>query len=88
MKSENADRVSGQVERIVRILPSQNKRVETGKTQFGDDWPGVFIRGDNAARYSFEIYVLLNDIERGKIPSEIQISALRGLAKLLESAKL
>lgn len=23
-------------------------RVETGTTQFGDDWPGVFIRGDNA----------------------------------------
>lgn len=21
-------------------------RVETGSTQFGDDWPGVFIRGD------------------------------------------
>ena len=23
-------------------------RVETGAVQFGDDWPGVFIRGDNA----------------------------------------
>lgn len=24
------------------------KRVETGPLQVGDDWPGVFIRGDNA----------------------------------------
>lgn len=24
------------------------KRVETGPLQIGDDWPGVFIRGDNA----------------------------------------
>lgn len=23
-------------------------RLETGKTQCGDDWPGIFIRGDNA----------------------------------------
>jgi len=23
-------------------------RVETGAIQFGDDWPGLFIRGDNA----------------------------------------
>lgn len=23
-------------------------RVETGVVQFGDDWPGVFIRGDDA----------------------------------------
>lgn len=23
-------------------------RIETGVVQFGDDWPGIFIRGDNA----------------------------------------
>lgn len=28
-------------------LPS-GKRVETGVIQFGDDWPGVFFRGDEA----------------------------------------
>jgi hypothetical protein len=29
-------------------LPAVGARVETGAVQFGDDWPGVFIRGDNA----------------------------------------
>jgi hypothetical protein len=29
-------------------LPAQESRVETGPMQFGDDWPGVFIRGDEA----------------------------------------
>ena len=29
-------------------LPAQPERVETGPIQFGDDWPGIFIRGDNA----------------------------------------
>lgn len=28
--------------------PGTVARVETGVVQFGDDWPGVFIRGDNA----------------------------------------
>jgi hypothetical protein len=27
-------------------------RVETGAVQFGDDWPGLFIRGDNARSLS------------------------------------
>lgn len=31
----------------VPALPD-GKRPETGPMQFGDDWPGVFIRGDNA----------------------------------------
>lgn len=34
----------------VRSLPApaDGRRVETGAVQFGDDWPGLFIRGDNA----------------------------------------
>lgn len=27
-------------------------RPETGLMQFGDDWPGIFIRGDNAAYFA------------------------------------
>jgi hypothetical protein len=34
----------------VQYLPAAAglPRVETGPVQFGDDWPGLFIRGDNA----------------------------------------
>ena len=28
-----------------------SNRPETGPMQFGEDWPGVFIRGDNACWY-------------------------------------
>ncbi len=31
----------------IRKLPAVDKRVETGPVQFGDDWPGTFIRGDD-----------------------------------------
>jgi hypothetical protein len=36
---------------MVRHLPPPTDgegRVETGAVKFGDDWPGFFIRGDNA----------------------------------------
>ena len=29
-------------------LPAHEPRVESGVVQFGNDWPGVFLRGDNA----------------------------------------
>lgn len=32
----------------IRQLPATSARVETGAVQFGEDWPGVFIRGDHA----------------------------------------
>lgn len=34
----------------VQMLPAPKDfpRVETGAVQFGDDWPGLFIRGDGA----------------------------------------
>jgi hypothetical protein len=37
-------------DRRVQMLPAPVglPRVETGAVQFGDDWPGLFIRGDNA----------------------------------------
>ena len=28
--------------------PADLRRVETGAVQFGNDWPGLFLRGDNA----------------------------------------
>lgn len=30
------------------IVPGSMLRIPTGVLQFGDDWPGVFIRGDEA----------------------------------------
>ncbi|HEV3438751.1 MAG TPA: hypothetical protein VG122_15405 [Gemmata sp.] len=45
------------VDNRVRHLPTlpDVPRVETGAVQFGDDWPGLFIRGDNAQALMFLI---------------------------------
>lgn len=32
----------------VRQFPAQEDRVETGAIQFGEDWPGFFLRGKHA----------------------------------------
>lgn len=39
------------------------KRVETGTLQFGDDWPGLFIRGDDAMHGWSQINALLANPE-------------------------
>ena len=42
--------------------PSQNPRVETGAVQFGDDWPGLFVRGDNAMLVAAAIDAVLENV--------------------------
>ena len=47
-------------ERDIQLIPHEGPRVETGAVQFGDDWPGLFIRGDNA----FALAMHIDAIER------------------------
>lgn len=60
-----------------------NDRVETGATQFGDDWPGLFIRGDDAFALSLDIMTVRKWYEQ--LPEEVRKGsgvgmAIRGLA--------
>lgn len=60
-------------------------RAETGVMKFGNDWPGLFIRGDNAAYFAMELKILLNFIDNGNIDSRIGLLATRTLILSLES---
>jgi hypothetical protein len=60
------------------------ERVETGPVQFGDDWPGVFIRGDNAAWYAVNLRLALE--QSGFAFSERL--TLEQLVELLESCNV
>jgi len=66
-----------------RMLPApvDGGRVETGPIQFGSDWPGLFIRGDNAAYSAMLLSTLL---ETGEIDF-ISKHFLRGLVDDLQS---
>jgi len=39
-------------------------RAETGSMQFGNDWRGVFIRGDYACYYATTIKIMLDFLEK------------------------
>ncbi len=77
----------------IQFLPSQAKRVETGVVQFGDDWPGVFIRGDRANYLAFqagEALHMLNPYTELEPPSAeaLAVKAIESIKDLLESSNV
>ena len=64
-------------------------RVETGVVQFEDDWPGVFIRGDNAMNFAGALTNLLEVVEATSIKvgrGTIAHRTVESLLNLLESS--
>lgn len=56
-----------------------NPRIETGAVQFGDDWPGYFMRGDQAFHIAVQIKILLDAIKDPPPEAALAIMCLRGL---------
>lgn len=66
----------------IRKLPAvEGGRVETGPVQFGDDWPGIFIRGDNAFGYAMELQNAM-----AQMPECLEKMQVKWLCKLLAEA--
>lgn len=67
----------------MRLLPACTPRVDSGVVQFGDDWPGLFLRGDRALLMA---QVLTRVFERlpstNDVMSEFDRGAILGLASL------
>jgi hypothetical protein len=52
-------------------------RPETGPMQFGDDWPGVFIRGDSALMgYAPAVYRAMQALPESEWMTRAQLSGL------------
>lgn len=65
---------------------SSGKRPETGPMQFGDDWPGIFIRGDDALmRYARAVYDAMQTLPESAWLTRAQLS---GLLELLKSCAM
>lgn len=62
------------------------ERVETGKMQVGNDWPGVFIRGDEALAYAGMIHRLGAAAE--KLLPVLSDDEMRSLASLMTLAEV
>ena len=63
----------------MRRLPEISPRIEIGAVSFGSDWPGVFIRGDEALS-------LAGRLRRfDRLPEHIRRMFLAEIIELLES---
>lgn len=64
-------------------------RPETGPMQFGNDWPGVFIRGDNALVFAIVCRHALAKLgDDGDGASRLTRAQLEGLASTLASCRV
>lgn len=60
---------------VIRKLPEQTPRVDTGVVQFGEDAPGLFVRGEHA----FHIATLVHKVISGtaiSIADKIKLNLL------------
>jgi len=64
------------------------ERVETGPVQFNDDWPGVFIRGDNALWLAMCLGNYLDTVEKGGKPQAFDEHGLKELLFLLRGSHI
>ncbi|HKZ77892.1 MAG TPA: hypothetical protein VJ124_06170 [Pyrinomonadaceae bacterium] len=65
---------------MVRQLPAPidgKGRVETGAVKFGDDWPGLFIRGDNTITLRRRINDLLDYLPAEELQNNWSLAMLR-----------
>jgi len=68
-------------------------RPETGPLRFKDDWPGLFIRGDDVKMYALSLEQILAEVDDNGQPSSqsphhwVEFSVVRGLLHLLNSCQ-
>jgi hypothetical protein len=65
------------------------RRVETGALQINEDWPGVFVRGDNALYYAMALDRVLDQLDQSReIVDIISLSSLKSLVDTLRSCAI
>lgn len=86
MKDEKReDAQASRLERIVMLpMPDKMQRVETGVIQFGNDWPGVYVRGDNALHMAMLMRTAAQAL-RVSINDEISARQLESYAETVAS---
>ena len=64
-------------------------RLESGHVQFGEDWPGFFLRGDNAGSFGMQITAILTHYKEvaGDRPDflHLDVAQVGNLAKKLKA---
>lgn len=70
-------------------MSNERQRPETGPMCFGDDWPGTFIRGDNAFGYALALEAAIKGLSPAwKDSNAFTEINLEGLLDVLRSSKV
>lgn len=73
---------------MIRKLPEQTERVETGPIQFENDWPGYFMRGDDLGYLIHRLQMGLKYLEEDNLEgAKILIHPLMGIKGQIEDMK-
>jgi len=60
-------------------------RIDTGALQFGNDWPGLFIRGDHALHFAYKLNKILTIIKENKeVMKKLSFETIDGLDLMQE----
>jgi hypothetical protein len=93
MSRDNVQKITADLSQLPEPFPGHAaNRVETGALEINDDWPGVFIRGDNAMHYAVCLKQLLakleSQIDQNNVVDIVYLSAVHSLVKLLDSSRI
>ena len=70
--------------RLQRLpAPTTAPRVETGAVQFGDDWPGLFLRGDRCMELAAALQSMAEQIGSDRL-AMLAVGTLGPTGRLLE----
>ena len=64
------------------------QRYITGVIQIDDNWPGVYIQGDNAIFYGKMLSELIESIDNDTKPHYMTKAMVKGLCELLQSCNV
>jgi hypothetical protein len=70
---------------IIHAKADGVSRVGSGPVQFGDDWPGLFLRGDHAIKVATCVRQLQKEITATTVADGWALKFLAELAALIES---
>lgn len=93
MSRDNIQRITADLSQLPEPFAGEPaNRVETGALEINDDWPGVFIRGDNAMHYAVCLKRLLDNMsplaDSADVVDIVTRGTVQSLITLLDSSRI
>lgn len=70
---------------MTRVLPypEDGERVETGPVKFGDDWKGLYIRGDDCLAFKIELQRFIDSAKKDTLFDQLKLQETMYIIELI-----